>query len=73
MKHAQASMVEIEIQNTDNEFRMMIRDNGKGFNTGIERKGNGLHNMKMRARRIDAKLEITGSAGTCILLRRKRL
>jgi signal transduction histidine kinase len=50
-KHAGASSVDIHLDNTDHQFIMRIRDNGKGFDQAQIREGNGLKNMELRAKR----------------------
>ena len=73
LKHSGASAVKIRLINSEKTFTMSIADNGKGFdNTQISR-GNGLRNMKMRARRIGGSIEITSTKGTEILLKTKNL
>ncbi len=73
VKHSEADKVEIILINTHKEFSMKISDNGKGFDEEKIKKGNGLQNMKMRAKRIGATLEIEDSKGTIILLQSKNL
>ncbi|HYG18616.1 MAG TPA: triple tyrosine motif-containing protein, partial [Ohtaekwangia sp.] len=46
---------------TFNELRLV--DNGSGFETGIEQQGNGLKNMRYRAKNISAELTIRSSPG----------
>lgn len=61
MKHAQCSRVSILFFERDNYFKVVILDDGIGFET-LQTKhslgGNGLKNMKYRAEQIQAKLEI---------------
>ena len=42
---------------------MMIQDNGKGFDTGQPREGNGLKNMKKRAEEMGAHFMIDSQSG----------
>ncbi|MDF1576524.1 MAG: two-component regulator propeller domain-containing protein [Bacteroidales bacterium] len=70
-RHSGADRVDIRIENSDSLFHMVVSDNGAGFDPGTARAGNGLRNMKMRAGRIGASLEISGSGGCLIELRMK--
>lgn len=54
-KHSDASRVDISLSTTGYGFSMSVEDNGSGFMP--ERKsGQGLRNMKMRAKRMDANI-----------------
>ncbi|MFN4299248.1 MAG: tetratricopeptide repeat protein [Thermaurantimonas sp.] len=48
IKHAHASEARIEIEGEKNHFRLMIIDNGVGFNPEESKNGNGLKNIKQR-------------------------
>ncbi|MBN2665739.1 MAG: hypothetical protein JXR67_04465, partial [Bacteroidales bacterium] len=67
-KHADASKVEVKIQNDNGTFDMYISDNGSGMSEHAKRTGHGLRNMKMRAARIDADIEFENSAGFTVHL-----
>ncbi len=72
-KHANATEVRVLLENTGKEFRLKVVDNGKGaVLTGFERKGQGLTNLKMRAQRIRANLNIKNEKGFAIELKMKR-
>lgn len=58
IKHAAATEVSVYLDNTGNRFEMRISDNGKGFDTGSARKGNGLGNMQMRAERMGGTIRV---------------
>ena len=67
-KHAQATKVEINVI-SKNKIIICIKDNGKGFNPDNLKQGNGLINMKERARELGFKLNIYSDAsGTTIEL-----
>jgi streptogramin lyase len=72
-KHSNATQVHIYLQNNDGIFKMEIKDNGQGVaksqNGGS---GQGLSNIKMRAQRIDAKVEINKDKGYTVNLRMKK-
>lgn len=58
LKHAQAQAVSLEIMsNGIQSWRIVLRDNGKGFNLNAIKKGHGIDNMQVRAKRIQAELE----------------
>ena len=63
-KYAQASEVEVIIEKKEQQLGLMIRDNGIGFDTGITRSSNGLHNMKARAQALKGALKIQSSPGS---------
>ncbi len=64
IKHAQATRVNISFSQHDIRLKIIIRDNGKGFDaskTGSE--SYGLRNMKARAEKIGANLDISSETG----------
>ena len=58
VKYAGASKAMFAIKEEKNNLTMLIRDNGKGFDTSQSTEGNGLKNMKKRADEIRAQLTI---------------
>lgn len=72
-KHSGADRVEIKINNSDASFRMKILDDGSGFDPGSIERGNGIKNMRMRAERIGASLEIASEGGVLIALTMRAL
>ncbi len=72
-RHSGADSVEISIDNSVSMFHMLISDNGSGFDPDSVKGGNGLKNMKMRAARIGASLEMSTSGSCVIELRMKGL
>jgi len=64
-KHAKASQVEINLQNTPGRLELHIRDNGRGFNTiKLAPSGHyGLGMMDERAKAVAATLTITSQPG----------
>lgn len=73
LKHASATEVTVHLDNTGSRFKMLISDNGKGFDPGTAGKGNGLGNMRMRAERMGGRLDMTTQGGTTIELSMKPL
>ncbi|MEA3461471.1 MAG: two-component regulator propeller domain-containing protein, partial [Bacteroidota bacterium] len=72
-RHSGADSVEISLDNSVATFRMLISDNGSGFDPESVKGGNGLKNMKMRAARIRATLELFSTGGCVIELKMKGL
>jgi signal transduction histidine kinase len=65
LRHAQATRVNIVLEEEEGEFVLQVRDNGRGI-TDEERTGLqplGLIGMQERAHLIGGKVEITGAAG----------
>jgi signal transduction histidine kinase len=67
-RHAQARQVEVEIRYDDQEFRVRVRDDGKGIDmtvlSGQEPEGHyGLPGMRERARLIGGKLVVWSEVG----------
>jgi signal transduction histidine kinase/ligand-binding sensor domain-containing protein len=70
IKYADATCVQVSIRRTGKSAVLLISDNGKGFDTGNAASGNGLENMKLRARQINGLITIQSAlgAGTSIRL-----
>ncbi len=71
VKHAGATKVQISLVINQNGFRILIKDDGKGFDPGkLEFPGNGLVNMKKRMNDIGGEIMIRSEvdAGTEIKL-----
>lgn len=70
VKHSGATLVKISISRQDGVFSFRIQDNGKGITNGNGKRsgGQGIANMKMRAAKMKANLEISTNNGTTILL-----
>jgi len=71
LKHSGATEVVITVSRTDKTFQFQVRDNGVGFCPETVSSGNGLKNMKRRAKEIGGELVIasTPGGGTGITLR----
>lgn len=64
VRHSGASNVLIKLKMNEQEFLIMIRDDGKGFNpTRLEYSGNGLANMKKRMEDIGGGFIIRSEGG----------
>ena len=64
-KHSHARNVKISLSRDEKQLLLVISDDGVGFDIDqlIEDEGNGLRNMRERARAIDASISITPSPG----------
>ena len=73
-RHAHASSIEVEVQYTASDLRILVRDDGSGIDPQVLRSGReghwGLPGMRERAERIGAKLKVwsRSAAGTEIEL-----
>jgi ligand-binding sensor domain-containing protein/two-component sensor histidine kinase len=63
LKYAACHTLRLHLHTTGGNIQMEIQDDGKGFNTDGEFKGNGLKNMQLRAREIHAHVNITSAPG----------
>jgi signal transduction histidine kinase len=71
LRHAQATRVTLALRREGRTLIMTIEDNGTGFDPGESGRGNGLRNMRSRARSIGGELTITSApgVGTTVTLR----
>jgi len=69
-KYSNAKNVSLSLNRTDEEFELILEDDGIGFSTGDVQKSNGLKNIRERADRINSVLRIHSviSQGTKIVL-----
>ena len=58
VKYSECKKVLVEINVTNKQFELLIKDDGIGFNTKVESSRNGLKNMKKRAGDLRGNLEI---------------
>jgi signal transduction histidine kinase/ligand-binding sensor domain-containing protein len=75
-RHSDCSKIEVELAFAFSEVQMKIRDDGRGLDPAILSAGGkpghwGIYNMRERARKIGASLEISSqpNAGTTLLLK----
>jgi len=67
-KHAQAELIEMEILLKDHHLKMIISDNGEGFNPIDIKEGIGISNIKRRTELFSGKFDIISSPGKgCII------
>ncbi len=62
-KHSGAQNAVVRITVGASRLKLFIEDDGKGFDTSIQKEGNGLHNMKQRALQLNAKIELISNPG----------
>jgi ligand-binding sensor domain-containing protein/signal transduction histidine kinase len=69
-RHAKATAVRVEILLDGGCFRMLIRDNGRGFDPLLPRSGRGLESLQYRARELHGgcRIESAPSHGTKVEL-----
>jgi signal transduction histidine kinase len=65
IKHSEASEVRISLRIEPDSIRLVVEDNGRGFDatTLPEDKGNGLPNMRNRLQRLGGKVEVHSESG----------
>lgn len=63
LKHAEATKVDITLQQSDKETSIIIRDNGNGFDTKARRNGIGLNNILSRATLYKGSMTIDSAPG----------
>jgi signal transduction histidine kinase len=69
LTHSEGRNIEVEIIYDPREFRLRIRDDGRGIDSGVLEKGGrddhwGLQGMRERAKRIGAKLDLWSRPGS---------
>ena len=62
-KYSEAKRAKFALNGEKDRLTMVISDNGKGFDTNIASRGNGLTNMKKRAEEMGAQLLIMSTPG----------
>jgi signal transduction histidine kinase len=70
LKYAEATEVTIALSSRGAQTLLHITDNGKGFNVDEATQGNGLRNMRKRARTMGGEVQVTSviEQGTTILV-----
>lgn len=58
IKHAHATVIEVEIKERGYGYEVLIKDNGKGLNANENEHGNGFNSMKKRASELGSSLTI---------------
>ncbi len=63
LKHGMSTRICINSRMKNNELELTLSDNGCGFIPEFSGKGNGLRNMRQRAEKLSAKIEVESSPG----------
>ncbi|MPR36836.1 ligand-binding sensor domain-containing protein [Salmonirosea aquatica] len=63
IKYANASRIEIKLATVGRELRLLIQDNGCGFDIATTGPGNGLPNLRKRAAEIRGQFSLTSEPG----------
>lgn len=69
VKHSDASACSILLQQSPDEVRLEIRDNGIGFSKGDCLDGHGLQGMRERLEFVNGNLDILSTNGTSLVIR----
>jgi signal transduction histidine kinase len=62
-KHAAARTVWVNLSTVDHSVKMIIRDDGKGFDPGATTHRNGLNNLKKRVEKWKGRISIHSESG----------
>lgn len=62
-KYSEANLVKVQLSKQNNFLKLMIQDNGKGFEISHLNSGNGLINLKNRAEKLNGKYNIESRFG----------
>ncbi|MFZ1289049.1 MAG: two-component regulator propeller domain-containing protein [Melioribacteraceae bacterium] len=68
VKYSGCTKINVYLKYETDKFELILADNGKGINFENPKSGNGLKNMKMRAKNIDAEIELKNENGLKIHL-----
>jgi signal transduction histidine kinase len=63
VRHAKATEVEFRIAVADDQFEIVISDNGKGFDSKLPGAGNGLRNLQLRLSKLGGGYEVESAPG----------
>jgi signal transduction histidine kinase len=64
LKHSKSKKVSLSSNIKNDEFELVLEDDGIGFISDSKSKGNGLRNMKQRAANLNADIQIESNPGT---------
>lgn len=62
-RHAQATVVEVRIEQRGRAWQLILQDNGRGFEPAAAASGHGLRNLRARAARMKATFEVQSCPG----------
>jgi signal transduction histidine kinase len=69
VKHSDATRVTVNLEKENSLFTMTIRDDGHGISSPKKSNGQGMYNMRLRADRLKADLNIVSEKGVTIILK----
>jgi len=69
MKHSEATEVNISLTNTKEILSMIIKDNGNIYKQKMHHTGQGLRNIEMRAKKINAECEFKNENGFVVIIK----
>lgn len=61
VKYADATSIKIVFEVGENDMKMSVLDDGRGFDTRLNSNGNGLANMRARAEELGGKISVSSS------------
>lgn len=67
-RHSRATVAEVKFVTQGNYWRLTISDNGRGFDPDAVTDGNGLRNLRTRAERMGAMLDLRTAPGQGVVL-----
>ena len=62
-KHANATEVKVHLRRTANCITLSVKDNGRGFDTSVLKKGLGLNSLELRMQYLNAKYKVDSTIG----------
>ena len=70
IKYAEAKNISVEVEKINNQIKIVIQDDGKGFDLETADLGNGIQNMKKRIDDVGGTFEINSwqNKGTKIII-----
>ena len=63
IKHGHASEIQISLRQANNSLSIQVSDNGCGFDSAVNVRGNGLDNMERRMRSLQGSCSVTSQPG----------
>lgn len=63
IKHSEASKIAVTIDGDETKLAIEVADNGKGFDLETSNDGNGLNNIRKRAKEIGGEIELNSKPG----------
>ncbi len=63
IKHAQAATVSVRTEQGPAELRIVVEDDGRGYEVGAARNGHGTENLRLRAAQAGGRLTVISAAG----------